>query len=59
MSAGSWKRAKEFRRQDTPEDEASGEEEVESFRFDYGYGYDYEIRHFCAKRTPYADAISY
>ena len=28
MSAGSWKRAKEFRRQDTPEDEASGEEDV-------------------------------
>ena len=27
MSAGSWKRAKEFRRQDTPEDEASGEED--------------------------------
>ena len=32
---------------------------IGSFRFDYGYDYDYEIRHFCAKRTPYADAISY
>ena len=30
-----------------------------AFSSDYEYDYDYEIRHFCAKPTPYACAISY
>jgi hypothetical protein len=32
---------------------------IGSFSSDYEYDYEYEIRHFCAKRTPYAYAIRY
>ena len=32
---------------------------IGSFGSDYEYDYEYEIRHFCAKPTPYACAISY
>ena len=32
---------------------------IGSFSSDYEYDYEYEIRHFCAKPTPYACAISY
>ena len=32
---------------------------LRSFTSDYEYDYEYEIRHFCAKPTPYACATSY